>query len=313
MAAIDRSGADALIPVEYTREIAKGAVEMSHVMRLGKRAPDMTSKSNKIPVLSALPVAYFVNGDTGQKQTTSVSWAGVTLTAEEIACIVPIPEAVLDDADYDIWGETTPLIQEAIGVAVDRAVIHGTNKPASWPAALVAGATSAGNVVIQGAGVGYDTLLGEAGLISKIEADGFIPTAHLAAIAMRGKLRSIKDTTNAPIFRSGMQSGTPYDLDGAPIYFPQNGAIDPAAALMVSGDWSKLVYAIRQDITYKVLTEATIYDVDGTTILYRLAQQDMVALRVVFRMAVALPNPINRVQAVEANRYPFAVLTPAAS
>ena len=36
----------------------------------------MSAKFKKQPVLSALPVAYFVNGDTGLKQTTEAAWAG---------------------------------------------------------------------------------------------------------------------------------------------------------------------------------------------------------------------------------------------
>jgi hypothetical protein len=50
-------------------------------------------------VLSALPVAYWVNGDTGLKQTTDAAWAGLMLEAEEIATILPVPEAVVDDAE----------------------------------------------------------------------------------------------------------------------------------------------------------------------------------------------------------------------
>jgi len=100
-----------------------------------------------------------------------------------------------------------------------------------------------------------------------------------------------------------------YELDGAPLYFPKNGALDATAALLVCGQAKEAVFSIRQDITYKVLTEAVIQDNAGD-IVYNLAQQDMVALRAVMRVAWQVPNPINRVQETEANRYPFGVLTP---
>ena len=81
-------------------------------------------------------------------------------------------------------------------------------------------------------------------------------------------------------------------------------------ALMVAGDFTKAVYAIRQDVTYKILTEAIIQNTDGS-IAYNLAQQDMVALRVVMRLGVQVANPVTRRK--DAEGYPFAVLTPTVS
>ena len=36
----------------------------------------------------------------------------------------------------------------------------------------------------------------------------------------------------------------------------------------------------------------------------------MIAIRAVMRLGWALPNPVNRVNATEATRYPFAILLP---
>jgi len=309
---ISRNDAAALIPEEVSREIVQGVAETSACLRLFRRLPNMSRKQQRIPVLSALPTAYFVNGDTGLKQTTEQAWENKYLNAEEIACIVPIPEAVLDDADYDIWAEVRPRIVEAFGVVIDAAILFGTNAPASWPASILDGATSAGHVVALGTGADiYDDIMGENGVISLVEEDGYMVNGHIAAMTMKAKLRGLRDTSGQPIFVRSMQDRTRYELDGEPMEFPANGAFDVTQALMFSGDFRQAVYAIRQEITYKVLTEAVIQDNTGA-IVYNLAQQDMVALRAVMRLAWQVPNPVTRLQPTEAQRYPFAVLTPAA-
>ena len=305
---IDRSGADTLIPEERAREIIQGTITQSAVLSRGRKLPNMSSRTYKMPVLDMLPLAYFVNGDTGQKKTTKMAWDKKFITAEEIAVIVPIPEAVLDDSDYDIWGEVRPRIEEAFGKVIDSAVLFDVNKPDSWRSGLVSSATSAGSVVTLGSTDDlYDKIMGEDGVIAKVEESGYFVTGHMADISMRSKLRGLKDTTGQPIFKSDMQSATSYVLDGSPMNFPNNGSFDKSKALMISGDFSQLVYSIRQDITFKLFTEGVVQNTDGT-IAYNLMQQDMVALRAVMRLGWEIPNPINSLKEDKATRFPFAVL-----
>lgn len=309
MALIDRNGVETLIPMEYGNEIFQGVAEESVIMRLGTRLSNMSVKQRRIPVLSLFPQAYFVNGDIGLKQTTDMAWKGKFLEAEEIATIVPIPEAVLNDSDFDLWAQIRPRLITAIGQRFDRTVVYNESKPVSWPDGIVPSAETAGNVVIKGTGTGYEDIMGEDGLISKVEEDGYMVTNHIGAIKARSFLRGILDTTGRPIFRpmDGMQDGTNYMIDGAPTVFPRNGSIDPVQSLLIAGDFSQIVWATRQDVTFKLLDQAVISDSDGK-IIYNLAQQDMVALRVVTRLAWQLPNPINYINETESTRYPFAVL-----
>ena len=305
---IDRTGADSLIPEERAREIIQGTITQSAVLSRGRRLPNMSSRTYKMPVLDMLPLAYFVNGDTGQKKTTKMQWDKKFITAEEIAVIVPIPEAVLDDSDYDIWAEVRPRIEEAFGKVIDSAVLFDVNKPDSWRNGLVSSATSAGSIVTLGSTDDlYDKVMGEDGVIAKVEESGYFVTGHMADISMRSKLRGLKDTTGQPIFKSDMQSATSYVLDGSPMNFPNNGSFDKSKALMISGDFSQLVYSIRQDITFKLFTEGVVQNTDGT-IAYNLMQQDMVALRAVMRLGWEIPNPINSLKEDKATRFPFAVL-----
>ena len=313
MASIDRNALSGLIPEPVTREIMQGAIAESAVLRMGRRLANMSSKTQTINVLDALPSAYFVNGEaTGDgagdafKKTTSMAWDKKKLYAEEIAVIVPIPEAALDDADYDIWGEVKPRLTEAFGKVIDAAILFGTNKPSTWRTGVVPAAIAAGNGVPVGTSV-FDDIMGENGLISKVELDGFNPNGVMAAIQMRGKLRGLKDTTGQPIFKSDMQGATRYGLDGMDMYFPMNGAFDPTAAQMIVGDWSQLVYAIRQDMTFKIFTEGVIQDPSTKAITYNLMQNDMVALRAVMRLGWEIANPVNAYNADKANPFPFSV------
>ena len=310
---IDRTALSGLIPEPVTREIMQGAIAESAVLRMGRRLANMSSKTQTINVLDALPSAYFVNGeatDTGAgdafKQTTKMAWDKKKLYAEEIAVIVPIPEAALDDADYDIWGEVRPRLTEAFGKVIDAAILFGTNKPSTWRAGVVPSAIAADNGVPVGTSV-FDDIMGESGLIAKVELDGFNPNGVMSAIQMRGKLRGLKDTTGQPIFKSDMQGATRYGLNGMDMYFPMNGSFDPNQAQMIVGDWSQLVYAIRQDMTFKIFTEGVIQDPSTKAITYNLMQNDMVALRAVMRLGWEIANPINAYNADITNPFPFSV------
>jgi len=332
---ITRTDAEALIPEDASQEIFKSAVENSVVMRLGRRLANMSRGQRRLPILSALPLAYFVDGTPGDitdspsgsnavgfKQTTTAEWSNKYIHAEEIATIVPIAISTLEDADYDIWGEIRPYIGEAFGALIDAAVLHGTGAPTSWPTDVVTAAVAAGNSLNLGAIgdlyddiMGYDNTTAAPGLISHVEQDGYMPNGFVAGISMRGRLRGLRDATSGqPLFRPAMTgmspSSAPYTIDGIPTYFPLNGAFDETDALMICGDWTKLVYAFRTDLTYKVLDQAVIQDPDTGAIIYNLAQQDMVALRCYMRWGWQVPNPINRMNTVEANRYPFSVLKP---
>lgn len=308
---ISRTNAAALIPEAVSREIIQSVPETSAVMRFARRLPNMTSAQLRMPVLSGLITAGFVDGDTGLKPTSNVAWENKFINAAELACIVPIPEKVLDDTAYDVWGEVRPRIVEAMGKAFDMAVLYGTNAPADWPDGIVPEAVAAGQAVTLGAnGDLYDDIMGENGVIALVEEDGFMVTGHVAALTMRAKLRGLRDLQGQPLFMRTMQAATDYELDGVPVEFPRNGAVDPNEALLVSGDFTQLVYAIRQDVTYKLLTESVIMDANKT-IIYNLPQQDMVALRVVMRLGWQVPNPLNNVNTDSGTRYPFAVLLPA--
>lgn len=291
----NRADAEALIREQIVSTIFQDAPKQSVFMGMARKLPNMTSKQTRIRVLDFLPTAYWVDGDTGMKQTTRQAWDNVYLTAGELAVIVPIPEAVFDDAEMDIMGEITPRVNEAIGQKVDAAIIFGDNRPKEWQVDIITLARQAGNNVAPASGKDYyDLTLGEAGVFAKVEDDGYGVTGAIAPMTFKSKLRGLRDTNKQPIFLHSMQDSTRYTLDGVPIQFPENGSFMDNIAQLVVGNFSQAVYSIRQDITVKILDQGVIQDPVTKEIVYNLAQQDMIALRVVFRMGWALPNPATR-------------------
>ena len=291
----NRADAEALIREQIVSTIFQDAPKQSVFMGMARKLPNMTSKQTRVRVLDFLPTAYWVDGDTGMKQTTRQAWDNVYLTAGELAVIVPIPEAVFDDAEMDIMGEITPRVNEAIAQKVDAAIIFGDNRPKEWQADIITLARQAGNNVAPASGKDYyDLTLGEAGVFAKVEDDGYGVTGAIAPMTFKSKLRGLRDTNKQPIFLHSMQDSTRYTLDGVPIQFPENGSFMDNIAQLVVGNFSQAVYSIRQDITVKILDQGVIQDPVTKEIVYNLAQQDMIALRVVFRMGWALPNPATR-------------------
>lgn len=306
-----RTDAAALIPEEVSTSIIGRAADESGVLKLFRRVP-VGRAQLRLPVLSALPVAYFVNGDTGLKQTTEVNWANKYLNIEEIATIMPVPDNVLADTDVDIWNESEPYLAEAVGRALDAAVFFGTNAPASWPTSISAAAAAAGNTFTEATTAANGGFFGDVdATLALLEADGFDATGWIAARSMKGKLRAARNTQGDRL-DSARTNGSLTELDGDPVVYPMRGLFPAGGGAGTNvrafvGQWDQFVVGVRQDITMKVLTEAVIQDNTGT-IIYNLAQQDMTAVRLTFRVGWQVANIINYDQSVEASRYPAARL-----
>lgn len=298
---IDKTNVEALIDTQVANEIFEGVVRESKALSMFRRLPNMTSDKTKLRVLDSLPIAYFVDESTnnGRKNLTKMAWDKKYINAAELAVIVPIKENVLNDTSIDIWAEVKPRIVEAFGKKIDNAIFNGTDKPADWRAGLIPSIVTAGAEVTEG-----DNLYSDINdVMTKVEESGYNVTGLLGGVGLKGKFRMLTDTTGQPI------KGT--EIDSLPKAFLDNGAWDKTKSILIAGDFSQAVYAIRQDVTYKVLTEAVIQDPSNGDILYNLAQDDMVALRVVMRLGWEIPNPVNALNETS-TRFPFANLKPKA-
>lgn len=305
----NRESAEAIIRDQISDTILQDTPKSSTFMSAATRLANMTAGTETMPVLDLLPMVYTVEGDTGLKRTTRIGWDNVKIIAGEFATILPVPDAVLADAKYDIFGQALPQITTALGAHIDKAVFTGDNKPSVWQNDIITAARQAGNNVSwKSTDDLYNKLLGEGGVWAKLEESGYSPNGAISALTLKAKLRSLRDANGNPIYNSNMQGKTPYAIDGVPLTFPENGGFDPRAAQLIVGDFSKAVYSIRQDVTVKILTESVISDDEGK-IIYNLAQQDMTAIRVVMRMGWAIPSYATPLDPTRTS-CPFAYLEP---
>lgn len=326
---ISRSDASALMPEEVQREIVQGTEEKSAALQLFPHVP-MSRAQTRIPVLSSLPTAYWVTPtDTGLKQTTDQQWSNKYLDAAEIAVIIPMPKSVMDDADYDVWGQVKPKAVEAFGVALDDAVFFAINKPSEWTHhnGILQDAITAGNIVESGTS-SIDIADDINTAMGLVEADGFEVNGFWGNVTMRATLRGLRDKNNGLLFVPGAidtgisqapSLGMQGMLWGQKIVFSRSGLTgfstavtdadsDTSTPKLIMGDFEHQgLLGVRQDIEMQVFDTGVITDNTGA-IVFNLMQQDMVALRITARYAFVVPNPINRQNTSSSTRYPFAVL-----
>ena len=301
--AITRTDVDSLIETQVANEIFEGTVRQSKALSMFKRLPNMTSDKTKLRVLDSLPVAYFVDEATnnGRKNLTKMAWDKKYINAAELAVIVPIKENLLNDSSVDIWAELKPRIVEAFAKKIDNAMFFGVDKPTDWRAGLVPSIISAGAEVNE-TNNGLYSDINDA--MTKVEESGYEVNGILGGVGLKGKFRMMLDTTGQPLNTT--------EIGSVRREFMDNGVWNKNTSTLVVGDFTQAVYAIRQDVTYKVLTEAVIQDPSDGSILYNLAQDDMVALRVVMRLGWEIPNPVNAENETSA-RFPFASIKPEGS
>ena len=299
MAMITRNDADALIETQVANEIFEGTIRKSKALQLFRRLPNATSDKTKLRVLDTLPVAYFVDETTnnGRKNLSKIAWDKKFINIAELAVIVPIKENVLNDSSIDIWAEVRPRIEEAFAKKIDNAMFFGVDKPTDWRKGLVPSVIEVGKEVDE-TGHLYSDIND---VMTEVEESGYEVNGILGGVGLKGKFRMMTDTTGQPLNTT--------EIGSVRREFMDNGVWDKTTSTLIAGDFSQAVYQIRQDITYKVLDQAVIQDPSDGSIMYNLAQEDMVALRVVMRLGWEIPNPVNAEDESD-TRFPFASLKP---
>ena len=206
--------------------------------------------------------------------------------------------------------ELTEQIVGAFQQVIDATVFFGVDSPWAGYAGIVSAATTAGAVVAWDGQTGLSFYNAINSAMEYVEKSGFVPTAILGGPSLNSAFRGT-------ITSLGVLAGDQGEIGALPRHIDLTGGFDQSTAFAIVGDFRYLVYSFREEMSMRILYEATLKDPATGTELYNLAQQDMIGFRFTMRLGVALPNPVNRVSGLasgnlikaNAQAYPFAIIT----
>lgn len=327
MSKVARGDVSALVlPDEVSETILRGAAEASLIQQYAK-ARNMRAQSVQITEAEVTGANVFWVGEGARKSTDQPTMAQLTWTmsAAEIAVIIPLDEDVAADAEVDLFELYKPAIETAIAQKLDAAALFGTDKPTAWGSqgtAIFPNIQTVGNDfeednsatdaellnLISGTGLTPST---PDGALEAVEADGYEPTGALAYVRFKSRLRGLKDADNRYIFGNAVEAGVPASLFGLPISFAKSDVWDQDNAHMILGDWDQAIVGTRAGIKYKTFDQGVITDGAGN-VVYSLMENDMIALRVTARYGfkVIADATADSDTLASGDDYPFASVRP---
>lgn len=319
--------ASIVLPDEVSKTLLAGVAEDSIVQRYAN-ARRMTAQNVQITEAELTGANVFWVGEGARKSTDAptMSQATWTLSAAELAVIVPVDENVLDDANVDLFEIYQTPIENAIAKKLDQAALFGIDKPSAWGTNgtdIVPGAATAAHAEIgDGSETTAEILADIEDMVESLENDLYDPNGFLGQVRFKSVLRGMKDGDNRYMFGDAKSDGVPSDLLGVPLEFVKRDAwptvSDPDATLdgvhLILGDWEQALVGTRAGVKYKKFDQGVITDGAGN-VVYSLMENDMVALRVTARYGfkVFAPDTADGETLASGERFPFATYRPAAS
>jgi len=265
-----------LLPTAVAARVIESAIQQSVVLRLATRQP-MPTGVETVPVVAVAPQAGWVSAG-GRKPITRVDWSSEVLKAEEIAAVAAIPDVYISDTSGS-WNpeeSTENELAKAVGQALDRADLWGTDAPASFPSGGIVG--MAGGPVS-----GPDALTAISNAMGELEGEGVLPDGIAGGPTIGAALRA------AYIEAGALPGESPADtIWGVPV---ARSAPWPSTPNAIVGGWSNLVVGVREDINFTVSREGVLLD-DAGNVVVSAFQDDMTLVRVYARFGVVIARPL---------------------
>ncbi len=241
-----------LVPEELRTEVFRILPDKAIMRRIARILP-MSTDTLKLNSLSAKPVAYWTS-EYASKSTTSAEFGQVTLSPNDLVCLLPVSHQLLADANINLVQFIVELFAEAIGAAEDKAFFTGSGS--GRPTGI--STESISNQAIAGASISFDDIIALIDLVPQATSQSS-RTAFVGNRYVKRILRTLKDTTNQYIWRDGGAASAsvgetkrlPDTLYGYPFH-EQN---DLAESELYFGDWSNYIIADRQTLAVTTTNE----------------------------------------------------------
>ena len=286
----NRAALEGGIPKPLLNQLWDGVEHQSLAMRAFEVIP-MAAGTTRMGVVDALPVAYFQNpSDVGHGQASNFAWANKEIIAEEIMAFIPVPRAVVEDSQFNVWEYILPKVTEAIAYTLDNAVLFGVGAPGTFPTSVYAQAVADSaaftiNTTAANGGIAED--LNKAA--ERIALSGYDATHILTGGAFKSKVRRGRATDGQRYADLSTES-----YEGIPMLYGTN-RLFPAgsgacAALMI--DRSQYVLGVRKDLEVEIIDQGIITGANGE-MLYNTVTQNGVILKVTMRAGWQRANAAN--------------------
>lgn len=295
-----------LVPPMLVAEVAR-FTEQYGVSRRDMRYMPFSGAGNsrKIPTLLSSVQAFWVD-QAGKKPGTQPKFSLVEQTLKKLAAICPMTEEILEDSAIDIIRLLGELFGEAVAREEDRVFLTGdaTATPEADPFNGIVNIVGTREVLVGAVSPdaeGFGNLLADAlnrakfAVPTQVRNNGkFYMNSAFFSILQR-----TKDERGNYIIQSPTADSEGYKIWQRPIelvdVLPSDIAAEEGTPVAFYSDLSKTcVYGDKAGLRVKYLTEATITSAGESPSSINLAEQDMVALRIVKRTGYAplLPSGI---------------------
>jgi len=240
-----------LVPEELRTEVFRVLPDFAVMRNLARILP-MSTDTLKLNSLAARPTAYWTS-EYQSKSTTSAEIGQVTLSPNDLVCLLPITEQLMADANINIVQFIVGLFAEAIAIAEDKAFFtgSGTGQPRGISIETISNQAASTTPTL-------DDIIDLIDLVpqrvSKSNKAAFVGHRKVKRI-----LRKIKDTSGDYIWRDGKGGvgggGDVIRLPDTLYGYPFHEQNDLSQSELYFADWSMYIIADRQTMAVTTTTE----------------------------------------------------------